>query len=63
MTPHLENFGENHPPPPKNGGKFNFFQRKLVRVFPEKIETFSKFHNFLTIRSRGLRKLYVISTI
>ena len=58
----VENNGET-PPPPKNRKKSNFFQRKLVRVFPEKISTFSKFHNFLTRRSRALRKIYVIAMV
>ena len=51
------------PPPTKNRKKSNFFQRKLVRVFPEKIPTFSKFHNFLTRRSTALRKIYVIAMV
>ncbi len=63
MTPHLANLGGGESPPPKNGGKFNFFQRKLVRVFPEKNSTFSKFHNFLTRRSRALKTIYVIAMV
>ncbi len=63
MTPHLANLGGGKSPPPKNGGKFKFFQRKLVRVFPENISTFSKFHNFLTRRSRALETIYVMAMV
>ncbi len=62
MTPHLENFGENHPPSKKRG-KIQLFPKKVGKSFPEKISTFSKFHNFLTRRSRALKTIYVIAMV